>query len=68
MQQLVRCLERQFGPVTLSAEDGYTKLLVRGVALTFPEAERVCLGEASFEDFRSARALAGGCFRDLTIP
>ncbi|HWD97971.1 MAG TPA: hypothetical protein VG345_03005 [Bryobacteraceae bacterium] len=54
MQQLVRCLERQFGPVTLSAEDGYTKLLVRGVALTFPEAERVCLGEASLEDFHSA--------------
>jgi hypothetical protein len=54
MQQLVRCLERQFGPVTLSAEDGYTKLLVSGAVLTFLEAERVCLGEASLENFRSA--------------
>jgi hypothetical protein len=54
MQQLVRCLERQFGPVTLSAEGGYTKLLVRGFALTFLEAERVCLGEASLENFHSA--------------
>ena len=54
MQQLVRCLERQFGPVTLSADDGYTKLVVSGIALTFLEAERVCLGEASLEDFRGA--------------
>jgi hypothetical protein len=54
MQQLVRCLERQFGPVSLRADDGYTKLLVSGIALTFPEAERVCLGEASIEDFRGA--------------
>ena len=53
MQQLVSCLERQFGPVTLSPDDGYTKLLVRGVALTFLEAERVCLGEASLEDFQA---------------
>jgi hypothetical protein len=54
MQQLVRCLERQFGAVTLSADDGYTKLVVSGVALTFLQAERVCLGEASLEDFRRA--------------
>ena len=54
MQQLVRCLERQFGPVSLRADDGYTKLVVSGIALTFPEAERVCLGEASIEDFRGA--------------
>jgi hypothetical protein len=54
MQQLVRCLESQFGPVALSADDGYTKLIVDGIALTFLEAERVCLGEASLEDFRRA--------------
>jgi hypothetical protein len=54
MQQLVRCLERQFGPVTLRADGGYTKLVVSGIALTFLEAERVCLGEASLEDFRRA--------------
>ena len=40
MEQLVRCLERQFGPVTLFPDEGYTKLRVGGVALTFLEAER----------------------------
>ena len=49
MEQLVRCLEKQFGPVTLSAEDGYTKLVVSGLALTFLEAERLCLGEAMLD-------------------
>ena len=54
MQQLVRCLERQFGPVALRGDDGYTKLVVSGIPLTFLEAERVCLGEKSLEDFRRA--------------
>jgi hypothetical protein len=54
MQQLVRCLERQFGPVALSADDGYTKLVVAGIVLTFLEAERVCMGEAPLDDFRRA--------------
>jgi hypothetical protein len=54
MQQLVRCLERQFGPVTLAADDGYTKLVVQGIALTFLQAERICSGEAALEDFKQA--------------
>ena len=51
MQQLVSCLEKRFGPVALKPEDGYTKIVVRGVALTFPQAERLCLREAALEEF-----------------
>ena len=49
MEQLVRCLERQFGPVDLFPDNGYTKLKVAGLALTFLEAERLCLGETTLE-------------------
>ena len=49
MEQLVRCLERQYGPVGLSPDEGQTKLQVSGLALTFLEAERLCLGEITLE-------------------
>jgi hypothetical protein len=49
MEQLVRCLERQFGAVDLVPDEGLTKLRVSGVALTFLEAERLCLGETTIE-------------------
>lgn len=52
MEQLVRCLERQFGPVSLFPDEGYTKLKVDGLALTFLEAEKLCLGEVSMEDLK----------------
>jgi hypothetical protein len=52
MEQLVRCLEKRFGPVDLFPEGGLTKLRVAGAALSFLEAERVCLGEAKLEEFR----------------
>jgi hypothetical protein len=62
MEQLVRCLERRFGHVDLFADEGYTKLRVSGIALTFLDAERLCLGETTLEqlaphtqDCRSAR-------------
>ena len=52
MEQLVRCLERSCGRVDLASEDGYTKLRVAGLALTFLEAERLCLGETTLEQLR----------------
>jgi len=52
MEQLVRCLEKRFGPVDLFADEGLTKLRVSGVALTFLEAERVCLGETTLEELK----------------
>ena len=53
MEQLVRCLERQFGPVSLFADEGFTKLRVNGVALTFLDAERLCLGETTLEALKT---------------
>ena len=53
MEQLVRCLERQFGPVGLFPDEGYTKLQVSGVALTFLEAEKLCLGETTMDELNN---------------
>lgn len=53
MEQLVRCLEKRFGGVELIPDEGYTKLRVGGVALTFLDAERLCLGETTLEDLRA---------------
>jgi len=55
MEQLVRCLERRFGPVTLFADEGYTKLRVAGLALTFLEAERLCVGEVTLADLKAGQ-------------
>jgi hypothetical protein len=55
MEQLVRCLEKQFGQVDLVPDEGLTKLSAAGVALTFLEAERLCLGETSLDSLRTAR-------------
>lgn len=52
LEQLVRCLERQFGPVSLFPDEGLTKLQVAGLTLTFLEAERLCLGETTVEALR----------------
>ena len=41
LEQLVRCLERRFGPVELFPDEGYTKLRVGGLALTFLDAEKL---------------------------
>lgn len=53
LEQLVRCLERQFGPVGLLPDEGYTKLKVSGVALTFLEAEKLCLGETTMDELNN---------------
>ena len=56
MEQLVRCLERRFGPVDLFPDEGLTKLRVAGAALTFLEAERLCLGETTLDELKKAAA------------
>jgi hypothetical protein len=52
MEQLVCRLEKQFGGVVLVPDEGLTKLRVAGVALTFLEAEKLCLGEVTLESLR----------------
>jgi hypothetical protein len=56
MEQLVRCLEKRYGAVDLIADEGYTKLRVAGLALTFLEAERLCLGEVTLDELKKATA------------
>jgi hypothetical protein len=53
MEQLVRCLERKFGHVDLVPDEGYTKLRVDGIALTFLDAEKLCLGETTLDNLRA---------------
>ncbi|MDP9172167.1 MAG: hypothetical protein M3N54_16235 [Acidobacteriota bacterium] len=53
MEQLVRCLERRFGPVDLFADEGYTKLRVSGFPVTFLDAERLCLGEITLQELQA---------------
>ncbi|MDP9055585.1 MAG: hypothetical protein M3N93_14990 [Acidobacteriota bacterium] len=55
MEQLVRCLEKRYGPVELAPEEGLTKLRVAGVALSFLEAERLCLGETTLDRLRPSQ-------------
>ena len=54
MEQLVRCLERTYGPVELVPAEGLTKLKVSGIALSFLEAERLCLGETTLDKLSSS--------------
>ena len=35
-------------------DEGYTKLRVAGIPLTFLEAERLCLGETTLDELKSA--------------
>jgi hypothetical protein len=53
MEQLVRCLEKRYGPVELIPAEGLTKLSVQGLALSFLEAERLCLGETTLDQLRT---------------
>ena len=53
MEQLVRCLEKRYGTVELIPDEGLTKLRVAGVALSFLEAERLCLGETTLDRLRA---------------
>ena len=54
MEQLVRCLEKRFGTVELFPDEGFTKLRVADVPLTFLDAERLCLGETNLDELKAA--------------
>ena len=55
-EQLVRCLERRYGPVSLDPEGGPAKLRFDGISLSFLDAERLCLGEVTLDDLRNPSA------------
>lgn len=56
MNEVVKCLEARFGPVDLCPEGAYTKIFVAGASLTFPEAEKLCLGKTTMEELKKTRA------------
>jgi hypothetical protein len=56
MEQLVRCLEKRFGPVDLVPDEGLTKLRIAGIAISFLDAERLCLGETTLDDLRARQS------------
>jgi hypothetical protein len=53
MEQLFRCLEKRYGTVELVSDEGLTKLRVEDLALSFLEAERLCLGETTLDQLRN---------------
>lgn len=62
MERLVKSLERCYGAVDLVPEDGMTKVVVGGLRLSFPDAEKLALGKLSFDDLKksSRTAVDGG--------
>jgi hypothetical protein len=56
MNEVVKAIERRYGRVELVPEDGLTKIVVRGLRLTFPEAEKLALGKVTLEDLQRAAA------------
>jgi len=56
MNAVVKAIERRYGPVELVPDDGLTLIVVRGVRLTFPEAEKLALGKVTLEELQRSPA------------
>ena len=56
MNDVVKAIERRHGRVDLIPEDGMTKIAVAGLRLTFPQAEKLALGQITLEELRRAPA------------
>lgn len=54
MQRLVKSIERLYSPVDLVPEDGMTKIVVGGLRLSFPEAEKLALGKISLDELKKS--------------
>jgi hypothetical protein len=55
MNDVVKAIARRHGRVELIADDGLTLIAVAGVRLTFPEAEKLALGQVTLEQLRDHR-------------
>ena len=53
MNDIVKAIERRYGRVDLIPDDGLTLIAVGGVRLTFPEAEKLALGQVTLDQFRA---------------
>jgi hypothetical protein len=52
MNDIVKAIERRYGRVNLIPDDGLTLIAVGGVRLTFPEAEKLALGQVTLDQLR----------------
>jgi hypothetical protein len=52
MNDVVKAIERRHGRVDLIPDDGLTLIAVGGVRLTFPEAEKLALGQVTLDQLR----------------
>lgn len=57
MNDVVKAIERRYGRVDLIPEDGLTLIAVGGVRLTFPEAEKLALGQVTLDQLRRGHRL-----------
>jgi hypothetical protein len=55
MNDVVKAIERRYGHVDLIPDDGLTLIAVDGLRLTFPEAEKLALGQVTLEQLQSHR-------------
>jgi hypothetical protein len=56
MNGVVKAIERRYGRVELAPEDGLTLIVVSGLRLSYPDAEKLALGKVTIEDLERARA------------
>jgi hypothetical protein len=55
MNDVVKAIERRHGHVDLIPDDGLTLIAVGGVRLTFPEAEKLALGQVTLDQLRTVK-------------
>jgi hypothetical protein len=55
MNDVVKAIESRYGHVDLIPDDGLTLIAVDGLRLTFPEAEKLALGQVTLEQLRGHR-------------
>jgi hypothetical protein len=54
MNDIVKAIRRRHRRVELIADDGLTLIAVAGMRLTFPEAEKLALGQVTLEQLRGS--------------
>lgn len=56
MNDIVKAIGRRYGRVDLIPDDGLILLAVAGLRLTFPEAEKLALGQVNLDELRESPA------------
>ena len=56
MNGIVKAIERRYGRVELVPDGGLTLIVVNGLRLAFPEAEKLALSKVTLEELQRAAA------------